>query len=196
MGLEDIALFGALPGTTVFQPADAVSTEKLTAVMAKEPGFAYMRTLRPKTAVLYSKEETFETGGSKVLRQSDQDVLTIAATGITVDEALKAADELNEQGVQVRVVDCYSISPIDANTLSTCLDETVQPILITIEDHFIHGGMGDFAIAALAALDKPHLVIKMGVTEISRSGQMEELLDHAGISAAKLIEKVKEVIGE
>ncbi|HEY4194263.1 MAG TPA: transketolase, partial [Mucilaginibacter sp.] len=98
MGLEDIALFGALPGTTIFQPADAVSAAKLTAVMAKEPGFAYMRTLRPKTAILYSQEEIFETGGSKTLRSSEQDILTIAASGITVFEALKAADELKEQG--------------------------------------------------------------------------------------------------
>jgi transketolase len=196
MGLEDIALFGAMPGTTIFQPADGISTAKLTAVMAKEPGLSYMRTLRPKTAVLYSAEETFETGGSKILGQSEQDVLTIAATGITVFEALKAADELKGQGIQVRVVDCYSISPIDVDTLSACLDETVQPILITIEDHFIHGGMGDFVTAGLSAIDKPHLVIKMGVTEISRSGKMEELLDHAGISAAKLVEKVKEVLGE
>ena len=195
MGLEDIALFGALPGTTIFQPADAVSTAKLTAVMAKEPGFAYMRTLRPKTPLLYSQEETFETGGSMILRRSDQDVLTIAATGITVFEALKAADELEKQGMQVRVVDCYSISPIDVNTLSKCLDETVQAILITIEDHFIHGGMGDFATAALASIDKPHLVVKMGVTEISRSGKEEELLDHAGISAAKLVLKIKQILG-
>jgi transketolase len=196
MGLEDIALFGAMPGTTIFQPADGISTAKLTAVMTKEPGLSYMRTLRPKTAVLYSDEETFETGGSKILRQSELDVLTVAATGITVFEALKAADELKGQGIWVRVVDCYSINPIDADTLSACLDETVQPILITIEDHFIHGGMGDFAIAALATMDKQYLVIKMGVTEISRSGKMEELLDHAGISAAKLVEKIKEVLGE
>ena len=89
----------------------------------------------------------------------------------------------------MRVIDCYSISPIDVDTLLTCLDETAQPILIPIEDHFIHGGMGDFAIAALEAIGKPHLVIQMGITEISRSGKMEELPDHAGISAAKLVKR-------
>jgi transketolase len=164
--------------------------------MTKETGFSYMRTLRPKTGVLYSQEETFETGGSMILRKSGQDALTIAATGITVFEALKAADELEEQGIPVRVVDCYSINPIDKDTLAACLEETRLPVLITIEDHFIHGGMGDFAIAALATLDKPHEVIKMGVGKISRSGKMDELLDDAGIGAAQLVIKVKELTGK
>lgn len=191
MGLEDIALFGALPGTKIYQPADAVSAVKLTALMAEEPGFSYMRTLRPKTPVLYGEEETFETGGSMILRRSDQDLLTIAATGITVFEALKAADKLEKEGISVRVVDCYSINPIDEDTLAACLDETARPVLITVEDHFRHGGMGDFVIAALAQLDKPHQVIKMGVSNISRSGKMEELLNDAGIDAAHLAAKVR-----
>lgn len=196
MGLEDIALFGALPGTKIYQPADAVSAVKLTGLMAEEPGFSYMRTLRPKTPVLYGQEEQFEAGGSMILRRSAQDLLTIAATGITVFEALKAADELEKEGMSVRVVDCYSINPIDEDTLTACLDETTKPVLITVEDHFLHGGMGDFAIAALARVDKPHQVIKMGVSKISQSGKMDELLNDAGISAAKLIAKVKELTGK
>jgi transketolase len=196
MGLEDIALFGAMPDTIIYQPADAVAAVKLTSLMVEETGFCYMRTLRPKTPVLYSQEETFETGGSMILRKSGQDALTIAATGITVFEALKAADELEEQGIPVRVVDCYSINPIDKDTLAACLEDTRLPVLITIEDHFIHGGMGDFAIAALATLDKPHEVIKMGVGKISRSGKMDELLDDAGIGAAQLVSKVKELTGK
>jgi transketolase len=196
MGLEDIALFGALPGTTIYQPADAVAAVKLTALMAEATGCCYMRTLRPKTPVLYGQEETFETGGSMTLRRSDRDVLTIAATGITVFEALKAADELEKQSLPVRIIDCYSINPIDQVTLAACLEETRLPVLITIEDHFIHGGMGDFAIAALATLNRPHEVVKMGVGKISQSGKMAELLDNAGISAARLVYKVKELAGK
>jgi transketolase len=194
MGLEDIALFGTLPDTVIYQPADGVTTVKLTALLAKEQGFGYIRTLRPPTPVLYAEEETFKAGGSMILRRTDQDILTIAATGITVFEALKAADELKDQHIPVRVVDCYSINPIDRQTLVSCLKETTKPILITIEDHFIHGGMGDFAIAALSSLEIPHSVEKMGVREISRSGKMNELLDTAGISAADLVTKVKELV--
>jgi transketolase len=194
MALEDIALFGTLPDTVIYQPADGVATVKLTALLAKERGFGYMRTLRPPTPVLYAEEETFKAGGSMILRRTDQDILTIAATGITVFEALKAADELKDQHIPVRVVDCYSINPIDRETLVSCLEGTAKPILITIEDHFIHGGMGDFAIAALSTLETPYRVEKMGVREISRSGKMNELLDTAGISAADLVTKVKELV--
>jgi transketolase len=191
MGLEDIAFFGAMPGILILQPADAVSAVKLTTLMAGHKGMAYMRTMRPKTPVLYKNEDELTIGGSKLLRQSDHDKLTIAATGITVFEALKAADSLQEEGVAVRVVDCYSIRPIDSDTLLRCLQETEQPILITVEDHFLHGGMGDFALAALAASDVPHRVIKLGVSDISRSGKMDELLDSAGISTEKIVTQIK-----
>ena len=179
MGLEDIAFFGAVPGTLILQPADAVSTVKLTSLMAGYEGIAYMRTMRPKTPVLYNREDELVIGGSKILRQSDHDRLSIAATGITVFEALKAADSLQQEGIAVRVVDCYSIQPIDKDTLLRCLQETEQAILITVEDHFIHGGMGDFVIAALAVSNLSHRVIKLGLDHISRSGKKDELLDDA-----------------
>ena len=149
MGLEDIALFGTLPGSVVLQPCDAVSTAKLVPEMITHKGFSYMRTLRPKTPLLYKKDESFSIGGSKVLRRSNNDLLTIAATGITVFEALKAADELKKQNINVCVVDCYSIHPIDEATLQRCMNETEQKILVTVEDHFEHGGFGDFAAAAV-----------------------------------------------
>src|SRR6185295_896692 len=142
MGLEDISLFGTLPNSVVLQPCDAVSTAKLVPEMITHDGFAYMRTLRPKTTLLYKNEDTFDIGGSKVLRQSDNDVLTVAATGITVFEALKAADELQKENLNIRVVDCYSIHPVDATTLKKCLNATKKKILITVEDHFEHGGFG------------------------------------------------------
>jgi transketolase len=155
MGLEDISLFGTLPDAVVLQPCDALSTAQLISQMIAYDGFAYMRTLRPKTPLIYKNEDSFLIGGSKVLRQSGNDVLTVAATGITVFEALKAADELQKENISIRVVDCYSIHPIDATTLKKCLGETKQKILITVEDHFEHGGMGDFATAALSGPARP-----------------------------------------
>jgi transketolase len=194
MGLEDIALFGALPDTIVLQPSDAVSTAKLIPLMVAHKGFAYMRTLRPKTALLYKNEENFSIGGSKVLRQSDNDLLTVAGTGITVFEALKAADELQKQNINIRVVDCYSINPVDAATLKKCTNETEQKILVTVEDHFEHGGFGDFAAAALSGQEVQ--VIKMAVQKISQSGTKGELLNTAGIDASHIVTRVKSLVKE
>jgi transketolase len=194
MGLEDIALFGALPDTVIFQPSDAVSTVKLTAQMIAHSGFVYLRTLRPKTPLLYDDNEIFKIGGSKLLRHSQDDQLTIVASGITVFEALKAADKLKEEGINVRVVDCYCINPVDRDTLIKCVQETKHAILITVEDHFGHGGMGDFVMAALAATDKSVQVKKMAVRQISQSGKMGELLEDAGISASAIIKQVHALI--
>jgi transketolase len=192
MGLEDIALFGALPDTVILQPCDAISTAKLIPQMVVQKSFVYMRTLRPKTPLLYKNDDSFEIGGSKVLRQSGNDQLTVAATGITVFEALKAADQLQKEGISIRVVDCYSIQPVDAVTLKKCLNETEQKILITVEDHFKHGGFGDFAASAVSNIQGQ--VIKMAVWTISESGTKNELLNDAGIDAANIITKVKSVL--
>jgi len=192
MGLEDISLFGTVPDCVVLQPCDAVSTAKLVPEMMTHDGFAYMRTLRPKTALLYKNEDTFDIGGSKVLRQSDNDVLTVAATGITVFEALKAADELQKENLNIRVVDCYSIHPVDATTLKKCLSEMKQKIVITVEDHFEHGGFGDFVAAALS--NEQGQIIKMAVQKISQSGTMDELLNDAGINSSHIVAKVKSVL--
>jgi len=194
MGLEDISLFGTMPDTIVLQPADAVSTVKLVPQMIASKGFYYMRTLRAKTPVVYDPTEDFQVGGSKIVRQSGNDQLTVAATGITLFEAIKAAEELKKEGINIRVVDCYSINPIDRNTLRKCLQETKRKIVITVEDHFAHGGMGDFAASALA--NDNGRVIKMAVTKISQSGTKDELLDDAGISAAHIVAMAKEMIGE
>jgi len=194
MGLEDIALFGTLPHTVIFQPADAVATSKLTDLMIKHQGMVYLRTVRPKTPLIYENQEEFKIGGSKLLRRSDEDQLTIAATGITVFEALKAADQLKEEGIAVRVVDCYSITPIDQETLINCVTATRNPILITVEDHFSHGGMGDFAMTAVTASERLVQVKKMTVAQISHSGKMEELLEEACISASAIISQVHALI--
>jgi transketolase len=189
MGLEDIALFGALPGAVILQPCEAVSAAKLLPQMIGHQGFAYMRTLRPKTPLLYKNEDHFSIGGSKIIRQSGNDLLTIAGTGITVFEAIKAADELQKENIRIRVVDCYSIHPVDAETLKKCLSETEQKILIVAEDHFEHGGLGDFVSAALSEVKDQ--VIKMAVRKISQSGTRDELLKDAGISAANIVIKVR-----
>ena len=192
MGLEDIAFFGALPDTVILQPADAVSTAALLPEMLAHQGLAYMRTLRSETEVLYQENQDFKIGGSKVLRKSEQDVLTIAATGITVHEALKAAEILEQEGISLRVVDCYSISPVDKNTLEECLRNTQRPILITVEDHFEHGGFGSFVQAAIA--ETLGNIVLMGVNEISTSGTKAELLAHAGIDFQHIVQKVKAYI--
>lgn len=192
MGLEDIALFGTLPDVVVLQPCDAISTTKLVSQMVPHKGFAYMRTLRSKTTLLYKNEDSFTIGGSKVLRMSGNDQLTVAATGITVFEALKAADELKKENINIRVVDCYSIHPVDAATLKKCLNETEQKILITVEDHFAHGGFGDFTRAALSGIKGQ--IIKMAVRKISESGTMDELLNDAGINAVHIAAKIKSLL--
>jgi transketolase len=192
MGLEDIALFGTLPGTTVLHPSDAVSASKLLGRMAETDGISYLRTLRPKTPVIYKNDEEFVIGGSKIVKKSDEDVLTIVASGITVYEAIKAADTLEKDGVFVRVIDCYSVKPIDKDALHEAVQETKHNILITVEDHFEHGGLGDFVLSAVS--ETGAIVHKMAVDHLSRSGKKEELLHDAGIDADCIVKKVKEVM--
>ena len=189
MGLEDIALFGALPDSVVLQPCDAVSTAKLVPEMIAHKGITYMRTLRPKTKIVYGNDEDFRIGGCGILRQSKEDVLTIAATGITVFEALKAADELKKENISVGVIDCYSIKPLDRKTIVQRVRETKKQMLVTVEDHFEHGGLGDFAEDALEGTGCT--VVKMAVEKISQSGTMEELLKDAGIDFTSIIARVK-----
>jgi transketolase len=192
MGLEDISLFGTIPDSVVLQPADAFSAAKLVPLMINHKGFVYMRTLRPKTMILYENKEEFKIGGSKILRQSNNDTLTVAATGITVFEAIKAADELKKEGINICVIDCYSIKPVDAEALKKCLRDTKKKIIVTVEDHFEHGGMGDFAEVAISAENGS--IEKMAVSKISQSGTKDQLLDDACINAKHIMARVKELI--
>lgn len=192
MALEDIAMFGAIPDTIIFQPADAQSTIKIIPHMINHKGFVYLRTLRPKTNNLYNNNEDFIIGGSKIVRSSSQDLLTVAATGITVFEALTAADKLKEENINIRVIDCYCIHPIDKETLLRSVKETKMPVIITVEDHFMHGGLGDFIIAAVA--DKAVKVEKLAVKKIEQSGTKEELLKDAQIDSNAIIEKTKQLL--
>jgi len=192
MGLGDIAMFGTIPDAVIFHPSDAVSTAKLVASLVNQQGISYLRTLRPATPVLYENNEQFEVGGSKILRSAQNDTLTIVAAGITVHEALKAYEELQNKGISVRIVDCYSIKPIDKKTLVTCLKETKQKTIITVEDHFIHGGLGDFVLDAVS--DTGATVKKLAVDHISRSGKKDELLADAGINADSIVKTVTKLL--
>jgi transketolase len=149
-----------------------------------------MRTTRPKTPVIYEATETFKIGGSKILRESGRDAVTLVAAGVTVFEALKAHDALAEEGLQVRVVDAYSVQPIDAATLIRC-GRATRNTIITVEDHYVHGGLGDAVSEAVAP--EGIAVHRLGVREIPRSGRPEELIDRFGISARAIADKVRSV---
>jgi transketolase len=188
MALEDLAMMRAQPNFTVLYPCDAVSTDRLIERAAAHRGPVYMRTSRPKTPVIYGPDETFDIGGLKVLRQSAADVATVIGAGVTVFEALKAYDELQKQGLGIRVVDLYCLQPIDAATLVKCAEAT-KGRLITVEDHYAAGGLGDAVASAVAA--RGFTVRRLAVPEIPRSGTPEELLDRYGISARHIVEAVK-----
>ncbi|TMK85155.1 MAG: transketolase [Actinobacteria bacterium] len=195
MALEDLAMMRAVHGSTVLYPADGNSTAKLVARMVDLPGITYMRTTREKTPRLYATDEEFPVGGSKVIRSSQADRATIVGAGVTVFEALEAADQLAADGIAVRVIDAYSVKPIDAATIRAALDET--GLIVVVEDHWIDGGLGDAVLAALAGggAELAGRVIKLAVTEMPGSGTPEELRDWAGISAAKIGRAVRTAVG-
>jgi transketolase len=186
MGLEDMALFRTLLGSIVLYPCDGVSGEKLTCLMADHPGISYMRTTRPKTRIIYSNDEEFQVGGSKILRESEKDSATVLAAGITLHEALKAHEKLRAEGINIKVVDCYSIKPIDQATLRRVSGETEH--IVTVEDHYPEGGLGE-AVAALGL--KPHI---LAVRSMPHSGKPEELLAEQGIDADGIAKKIKEIV--
>lgn len=189
MALEDLAMMRAEPNITVLYPCDAVSTERLVELAAYHAGPVYIRTSRPKTAVIYQHDETFEIGGLKVLRQSANDVAAVIGAGVTVFEAIKAYDELQKRGVSIRVIDVYSLQPIDAASLVRCAKDT-KGRLITVEDHYAGGGIGDAVASAVAG--GGFTVQRLAVTEIPRSGTPGQLLDRYGISARHIIAAVEQ----
>ncbi|MCP9471285.1 MAG: transketolase [Nitrospira sp.] len=191
MGLEDIAMMAAQPEVTVLYPSDATATHRLVEAAARRKGMTYIRTGRPKTPVLYGPEESFHIGGSKVLRQSSADSLTIVAAGVTLFEALKAHDELQAAGISVRVIDLYSIVPIDRTTLLDSARATQNRIL-TVEDHYAHGGLGDAVLNAVST--EGIKVHKLAVRQIPHSGKPEELIDHYGIGARAIVEAVNHIV--
>ncbi|MEK9165340.1 MAG: transketolase [Patescibacteria group bacterium] len=190
MGLEDIAMFRTILNGAVLYPSDAVSCEKLVQEAAKYQGIVYIRTTRAETSVLYSQEDNFEIGGSCVVKSSQNDIVTIIAAGITLHEALAAYQELAREGIFIRVIDCYSIKPIDQKILKQAARETKA--IITVEDHFAEGGLGEAAASALSNNQIP--VHIMAVRKMPKSGKMQELLDYEEISKDAIIKKVKSVL--
>jgi transketolase len=188
MGLEDIAMFRALINSIVLYPADAVSAERLTEAAAHADGIVYLRTTRPKTAVIYPNDEDFPIGGSKTLRSSEEDRLTIVAAGITVREALAAHHSLKRKGIRTRIIDAYSVKPVDAQTLSAAARQTGQ--ILVVEDHAIDGGLADAVSAAVGPAAPVH---RLGITELPRSGKKDEVLDRHGISRRSIEEKVLQI---
>ena len=191
MGLEDIAMMAAQPGVTVLYPSDATSTYRLVELAANHKGMVYLRAGRPKTPVLYGPGEQFHIGGSKIVRQSASDTLTIVAAGITLFEALKAHDQLKSAGISVRVIDLYSIVPIDRATLMDSARVT-QGRILTVEDHYAHGGLGDAVLSAVGS--EGIRVHKLAVRAIPHSGKPEELVDHYGIGARSIVEAAKQIL--
>lgn len=190
MGLEDIAMFRAMLNSVVLYPSDAVSMEKLVEEAARHKGMVYIRTTRKDTPVLYSNDEEFSIGGSKILRESERDLITVIAAGITLHEALGACDELKREGIFIRVIDLYSIKPIDVETLNKAAQATNA--IITVEDHYADGGIGEAVRSALALHYVP--VHSLAVRKMPRSGKPAELLEYEEISKNAIIKKVKELL--
>ena len=188
MALEDFAMTTVQPNFTVLCPSDAVSTERLVAAAAAHDGPVYIRTTRPKTPVIYGNDEQFPIGGLKVIRHSANDKATVIGAGITLFEALKAHDQLQQTGVSIRVIDLYSIQPVDAAALVEAAKETGR--LITVEDHYVSGGIGDAVARAVAPAGIT--VTRLAVSEIPRSGAPDELIDKYGISARHIVEAVQD----
>ena len=194
MALEDLAMFRAVPGATVLYPSDAVSAERLTEEMARRAGVCYLRTSRPKTAVLYTSDEKFPVPGLKVLRQGANDRVTVIGAGVTVYEALKACDELKSRGVAIRVLDLYCVKPLDAAALSEHVRAT-RGRLVTVEDHYAEGGLGEAVLADLATAGVPLTAVRrLAVDRVPHSGKPEELLDAFGISARKVVEAINSLL--
>jgi transketolase len=193
MALEDIAAFRAVHGSAVLHPSDANQTTRLVTELADRPGISYLRTLRGKTKVRTGEDEDVRIGGSRTLRRSADGQVTLVACGATVGEAEEAADRLAVEGVTARVLDCYSIKPIDAATLLAAARDT--GVLVTVEDHWPEGGLGDAVLEALAEFPDAVRVRKLAVREMPASGSPGELLAGAGLDADHIVAAVHEVSG-
>jgi len=189
MGLEDMAIFRPIPGCVVLYPSDAFSTEACVEAAARHKGISYIRTTRPATALLYSREEKFPIGGSKVLRHGDGDAATVIAAGITVFEALKAHDELQKEKIGLRIIDAYSVQPLDIETIAREIAQTGGRVVVA-EDHFPGGGLGEAVAAGLAGRAR---ITHLCVRDLPRSGKPQELLEAYGISASHIVRAVHDL---
>jgi transketolase len=194
MALEDLAMMRAVHGSTVVYPSDANQAAKLLAELVDLEGITYMRTTRAATPVIYAPEEEFGIGGSRVVRSSDDDAVTIVGAGITLHEALEAADLLAEEGLNARVIDLYSVKPIDAETLHAAAEAT-GGLVITVEDHWAEGGLGEAVLSAFADAEERPRVVKLAVRDLPGSGKPAELLNAAGIDAQHIADAARQLVG-
>ena len=194
MGLEDIAMMRAVQGSTVLYPSDATSAAALTKEMADRPGVVYIRTTRGAYPVIYGPDEAFPIGGLKTVRASAEDEVTLVGAGITLHQSLAAADMLAEEGIRARVVDLYTIKPLDVGSLLEALRET-DGLLVVAEDHHAEGGLGEAVMAALAEAGEPVEVVHLAVRDLPGSGKPAELLAAAGIAAADIAQAARELLG-
>jgi transketolase len=190
MGLEDLAMFRTLHGSVVLYPSDVVAMEKLVEAVLEFKGVSYIRTTRGDTPVLYDPSETFAIGGSKVLRSGKLDAITVVAAGITLHEALAAYEILQKEGISLRVIDLYSIKPVDTDTLKQAAAETAA--IITVEDHYPEGGLGEAVMHALA--DQPTPIYSLPVAKLPQSGKPQELLEFESIDRTAIVRLAKEVL--
>jgi transketolase len=191
MALEDLAMMRAIEGSTVLYPSDAIATEHAVRLSAEHRGIVYIRTSRPKTPVIYSADEEFAIGRAKVIKQTGNDKATIVAAGVTLFEALAAYDQLKAEGIAIRVIDLFSVKPVDEETLRASGRET-NNLVITVEDHAAWGGIGDAVASAVSP--SGIRVYQLGVREVPRSGKPEELLAAYGIDRSALVKMVKSLV--
>ena len=190
MALEDLAAFRAVHGSTVLYPSDGNSTAKLVVEMAAREGIVFLRTTRGATPVLYGADEEFPIGGSKVVRDGDD--VTLVGAGITLHEALKAADTLAEEGVSARVIDLYSVKPIDADTLRGAAEATSG--IVTVEDHCPEGGIGEAVLSVFAEAEEGPRVVRLAVSDMPGSGKPDELIAAAGIDAEHIVAAARKLV--
>jgi len=192
MGLEDLALFRSIPGSTIFYPTDAVATERAVELAANTKGVCFIRTSRPNTAVIYQNDEKFEVGRGKVVKQSSKDQVLLIGAGVTLYEAVKAANELEQNGVYARVIDPFTVKPLDVE-LIVKHGQACGGRIVVVEDHYKEGGLGEAVMAAVAG-HRNFVVKHLAVTEVPRSGPPNVLIEKYGISASKIYKAVSEII--
>jgi len=190
MGLEDLGMFRPIPGCAVLYPCDAYSTEACLESLARHKGLGYLRTTRPASPLIYTRDDKFPVGGSKVLRRNQDDRAAVIAAGITVHEALKAYDELKKEGISIRIIDSYSVQPIDKEALLREVEEAKKKVVV-VEDHFQSGGLGDAVAQALGGKAE---IIHLAIKDLPRSGKPDELMDLYGINAKNIKSAVKQLI--
>jgi transketolase len=192
MALEDLAMMRAVHGSTVLYPCDANQTAKLVAEMADREGIVFLRSTRAATPVVYGADEEFSIGGARVLREGDD--IAIVGAGITLHESLKAAEQLDSEGISARVIDLYSVKPVDGETLRAAAEATGGRVL-TVEDHWSEGGIGDAVLEALSDGETPARVVRLAVRDMPGSGKPAELLAAAGIDADHIVEAARALVG-